>query len=96
VWTLRADCLTFITQPVIEEFVGTRYRYRAVADFGVAGLPVRYRLTRGPAWLALDAATGLLEGTPPAEGDFAVELEAADSTGTLAVQSFTLHVTPVR
>ena len=38
-------------------------------------------LTRGPAWLKIDEATGLLSGTPTESGDYEFTVEAEDDEG---------------
>jgi len=92
VWQLHIPGLTFITQPVLEEYVGARYEYRAEADFNQSAVPIEYRLLRGPEWLTVDPKTGVISGVPAAVGDYAVEVEAFDSAGETARQSYTLHV----
>ncbi len=37
----------------------------------------RFQLTQGPAWLTIDEATGLLQGTPDAPGEFPVAVTAS-------------------
>jgi hypothetical protein len=91
-WYLEIKGLAFLTQPVIEEFVGTEYTYRAQADFNASGLKVRYRMVEAPRWLSVDSDTGVIRGTPPEEGNFAVAVEAFDAAGETARQSFTLYV----
>jgi hypothetical protein len=91
-WYLEINGLTFLTQPVLEEFVGTQYTYRARADFNASGQKVRYRLVEPPRWLSVDPDIGIIRGTPPEEGDFVVTVEAFDAAGETARQAFTLHV----
>jgi hypothetical protein len=92
VWRLEIPGLMFLTQPVIEDFVGTRYVYRARADFNSCRDKVRYRLVDSPAWLAVGAESGVVEGTAPAPGDVQVTVEAYDDSGETARQSYTLHI----
>lgn len=92
VWCLQIPGLTFLTQPVVEDFVGTRYVYRSRADFNRSRGKIRYRLVGGPAWLAVDPETGVVEGTAPAPGDVPVTVEAYDAGGETARQSYTLHI----
>ena len=94
VWCLEIPGLMFTTQPVIEDFVGTRYVYRARADFNRSRDKVRYRLDEGPAWLTVGAESGVVEGTAPAPGDVQVSLEAFDEAGETARQSYMLHIGP--
>jgi hypothetical protein len=90
-WKLQINGLSFLTPPVVEEFVQTQYRYEARADFNLGGGAVRYRLRQAPAWLGLDERTGVLWGVPPTVGAFDVELEALDDAGERATQSYVLH-----
>jgi hypothetical protein len=94
-WRLEIGGMTFVTQPIIEEFVTARYVYRAHADFNKSGGAVRYRLAEGPDWLTIDPDTGTLEGTAPAVGEAKVAIEAFDQAGEAARQSYVLHVIPV-
>lgn len=93
-WRLEIPGLTFLSQPVVEEFVTAEYSYRAHADFNESGR-VHYRLGGSPDWLTLDAETGLIRGIPQAVGDFPVTVEAYDDAGETAAQDYTLHVLPV-
>ncbi len=43
--------------------------------------PLAYEIRNGPAWLSLDAATGLLTGTPIVPGSATVEIRATNTTG---------------
>lgn len=94
VWYLDIKGLSFLTQPVIEEFAGAMYRYRAFADFNESRKNVRYRIISGPSWLTVESETGLLTGTPDKAGDTSVVIEAYDSDGESARQSYTLHILP--
>lgn len=95
VWRLTIPGLTFLSQPVIEEFVGARYAYRPRADFNESRRKVRYRLREGPPWLTIDPDTGIIQGTPPKVEDVTVTIEAYDDAGETARQSYTLHMLPV-
>jgi hypothetical protein len=92
VWSLDISGLTFLSQPVIEEYVGTRYLYHAHADLQSGKGPVRYRLSKSPSWLKVGVETGTVSGIAPAEGDFEVEIEAFTESGETARQSYVLHV----
>ena len=92
VWCLEIPGLMFTTQPVIEDFVGTRYVYRARADFNGSRDRVRYRLVEGPAWLTVGAESGVVEGEAPSAGEFPVTIEAFDEAGETARQSYTLQI----
>lgn len=92
VWSLDIRGLTFVTQPVIEEFARCEYRYAAHADFAAGETPVRYRLRSGPSWLSVNATTGEVTGRAGEIGDYAVEIEATAGPGETATQKWTLHV----
>ncbi len=92
VWKLTIPGLCFVTQPLIEIYAGLRYEYHAFADFNRSRKPVRYRLKGAPDWLCVDGNTGVLHGTAPQPGEFAVRLEAYDEAGETALQEFKLHV----
>ncbi|MBI5090886.1 MAG: cadherin-like beta sandwich domain-containing protein [Candidatus Hydrogenedentes bacterium] len=94
VWCLDIPGLTFLTQPVIEEFVTAEYTYRSRADFNKSGGEIHYRLINSPAWLTVDARTGVVRGAPQDTGEFPVAIEAFDDTGETARQTFTLYVIP--
>jgi len=89
-WSLLITGLTFVSQPVVEEFVHAQYSYTAQADFGAGN--ARYRLVDGPPWLKIDRKSGLIRGTPPSTGDFPVVVEAHDDAGATVRQAYTLHV----
>ncbi|MBI4557371.1 MAG: cadherin-like beta sandwich domain-containing protein [Candidatus Hydrogenedentes bacterium] len=95
VWSLQITALTFLSQPVIEEFANAQYSYRAQADFNASRTKIRYRLIESPDWLKIDAETGFVRGTSTTPGDYPVTIEAYDNTGETARQSYTLHVVPV-
>lgn len=93
VWVLDIPGLVFLTQPVTEVEPRKAYCYHARADFQSGPGPVRYRLLDAPAWMKVDAATGVVHGTPVAEGIYVVRLEGiVDGTGENAIQEFTLYV----
>jgi hypothetical protein len=92
VWKISIPGLSFLTQPVIEAYAGTKYEYCARADFNPSRKSVRYRLKRGPVWLCVDGKTGILRGTAPSGGNYDVCLEACDASGEVARQLYTLHV----
>jgi len=95
VWSLEIPGLTFVTQPVVEEFATARYTYWARADFNRSCEPVRYQLIEGPDWLSVDAETGTVTGTPTVPGEVSIILEARDSAGETALQTYALHIIPV-
>lgn len=92
VWQLHIPKMTFISQPVVEEYVGARYEYRAKADFNASTKPIKYRLARAPKWLGVDAESGVISGVPQSCGTYPILIEAQDDTGETAVQEYTLHV----
>ena len=94
VWALKIDGLTFVSQPVIEDFVGTQYEYHAKADFNNSCEPIYYRLIDSPSWLFIEPDTGFVYGRAEEAGNFSVTVEAYDSAGEQARQSYILHILP--
>jgi hypothetical protein len=89
----------FTSTPVTDAPSGQPYSYTAFATGNP--VPVLSASSAGggalPVWLAFDAATGVLAGTPtPADvGDFQIEITAANGTLPDAVQAFTISVAVV-
>ena len=90
-WSLEITGLTFLSQPVLQEYLGTAYTYRPRADFNRSRSKVLYRLLQAPEWLKINSM-GTLSGIPELEGTFKVELEAYDLTGESARQEFDIQV----
>lgn len=95
VWQLHIPQLSFISQPVVQEFVNAQYRYQARADFNRSPAPIQYRLLESPEWLSIDQDTGVIAGIPPTTGNFPMVIAASDHTGEEARQAYTLHVIPI-
>jgi hypothetical protein len=53
------------------------------ATITASGAPNEFTATPRPAWLNLDALTGLLSGTPDAAGSFVLQLSARNAAGTV-------------
>ena len=92
VWSLEIRGLTFLSQPVLQEFKGAEYKYYAKADFNRSGHQVTYRLRKAPAWLKIDPQAGVVSGIPDQPGNFEVVVEAYDTAGEAAVQQFVIQV----
>ena len=54
----------------------------------------RFALRESPPWLAVDAETGLVSGTPPAPGRWRVEAEVTNQSGGSARQAWELVAAP--
>ncbi|UCG62924.1 MAG: putative Ig domain-containing protein [Candidatus Zixiibacteriota bacterium] len=81
---------SFTTSPPLTGVSGELYVYDADAD----GYPVpSYSLVTFPAGMTVDPITGLIQWTPPSDGDYDVVLEATNSAGTTP-QNFTISVLP--
>ena len=60
---------------------------------GALNQPALFRLASdAPAWLTIDASTGVVTGTPPSTGDFSIKIERTNSLGDLVSQSFSISV----
>ncbi len=76
--------------PVVAAKAGAPYRYAVLSNRSLGDLRHRqpggagfwelerpkFAMVKAPEWLSIDAATGLLSGTPPAAGTFDVEVSA--------------------
>lgn len=79
------------SKPVATAKAGAPYQYAVRANRSLGHLTLRqgnvanfwdvekltFALAKGPDWLRIDGATGILSGTPPAAGTFEVEVTAA-------------------
>jgi hypothetical protein len=79
--------LAIATQAVRKATVGSAYRFRLAARYGVK--PVRWSIARGhlPLGLKLDAATGTLSGVARGAAGSAVVFRARDAAGGTATKS---------
>ena len=84
--------LAWVTEAVPAAAPGTAYRHVIEARGGAA--PLQWAVTEGelPPGLALDAATGTLEGTPLQAGTYAVEITVSDASGQQVTRPFDLSV----
>ncbi len=62
--------------------VGTPFSYQITATNAPANYNATILGASLPAWLSIDTETGLLSGTPTAEGNFTITLSAANTGGT--------------
>ena len=90
------------TSPLSNGTVGTYYEQAFVAD---GTTPITWSVSNGdlPAGLSLDASTGVISGTPKAEGESTFTVEAANDYGsdsrefTLSIDKpVVIHVTGVK
>jgi M6 family metalloprotease-like protein len=94
--TLRARFeVSFVFSPTHEtrEVVGAS-AFQWPLPVTEASAPITWRLTAGalPTGVALDAATGVLAGTPVSVGQFPLEVTATDATGLRALATRELRV----
>ena len=77
-----------ISTPALNGWVGQLYSY----DVDASGFPAAtFSLLTSPGDMTIDPASGLIEWTPSAEGDFDVTVQAANSEGS-DTQSYTIDV----
>ncbi|MBI5721734.1 MAG: putative Ig domain-containing protein [Burkholderiales bacterium] len=84
----------FTSAPVTAAVAGVAYAY-AVRAVDANGDALAYSLTRAPAGMTIDAASGLVAWTPtPSQaGSHAVTVRTADPAGLFATQAFSVTVT---
>ena len=81
------------TNSLPDGIVGSSYSQTLQAVGGSGGSKWSVASGSLPAGLTLDAGTGKISGTPRTAGAFTIFIEAADSSGTNAVQSINMVVT---
>ncbi len=87
-----------VSQPVTQATEDQLYTYQVVAEDPDAEEVLTYALLQGPAFLSMDAATGLLSGTPQTDeeaGDYTVVIQVSDLNNATDTQTFTLTVVAV-
>jgi hypothetical protein len=97
-WTLQAGSLTGVqpllirTSSLAEARVGTAYQVSCSATGGM--LPYAWSISSGslPAGLSLNAATGVISGTPTAAGARSFSLRVTDATTVTATRTMSLNV----
>jgi len=87
-----ANELAILTISLPKSFVGTSYHQQLEAGGGVA--PYTWRVFSGtlPQGLILNGNSGIIEGTPQAEGTFSFTVEVRDATDTTRTRDFTIQV----
>jgi RHS repeat-associated protein/fibro-slime domain-containing protein len=78
--------------PTYSAMIGEVYSYHVAATGVEAGAITFDTVTTLPAWLVMNAATGVLSGTPTASGSYDITVRATQN-GASALQRFTLAVT---
>ncbi|HCA47885.1 MAG TPA: hypothetical protein DEP45_11190 [Armatimonadetes bacterium] len=96
-----------ISTPVTQARVGEEYRYEPRSLRSLGDVQHHYEapgnqfwdieqnafaLAEGPEWLTIDPATGVLTGTPPAAGTFAVRIAVTNQFAGHAEQAFEVTV----
>lgn len=91
-WLNRGQGAAFISKPAYQVRAGEPYLYRATAVDYRNRQPMSYHLEQSPAWLSVDARSGVVGGTPPNAGRFDVVLSAATGKGVRLEQSYSIQV----
>jgi hypothetical protein len=88
------DTLTITTTTLPNGVVGVPYSQTIATNFGVG--QVNFAITSGtlPTSLTLDPGTGLLHGTPSAQGSFTFTVGATDTLPITTLQSYTVVIAP--
>ena len=77
---------------VIRSLGDAQHRYEPKGNGFWEAEELKFALRKAPAWLKLDAKTGLLTGTPDASGKCRVEIEVRTQFGDVAAQQFELAI----
>ena len=78
-----------VTNPGIQTSVtGTAVSLQLQASDSASGQTLAYTATGLPPGLSINSSTGLISGTPSAEGTFAVTVTAQDTTGASGSAAF--------
>ncbi len=91
--TNNQPIITSIPDTMIQ--VGENYNYQVIAE-DADGDELAYSLALAPAWLSINAETGLITGTPSVSdtGISRIEIEVSDGNGGLITQIYSLHIVP--
>jgi len=97
-WTTPAlssssDTVTVTNPGAQSGTVGAATSLQIMATDSAAGQTLTYAATGLPAGLSINAATGLISGTPTVPGTYTVCITVTDSTGAHSSICFTLHIT---
>ena len=96
-WTAADNTITFPSPVAQATKLGTPVAgptITATDSGGAAALPLTYSSTTLPTGLAINATSGLISGTPTAEGTYPVTVTATDQTGATGTSAFNWVITP--
>ncbi|MCX8061631.1 MAG: putative Ig domain-containing protein [Anaerolineales bacterium] len=94
----QSDAPYFVTKPIQSAVVGRRYTYMAQAyDSDPTGqpnalIPLTYSLLQRPSGMTIDDRSGRLTWQPNTPGKYPVTVQARDSQGRTATQTFEINV----
>jgi hypothetical protein len=84
--------VTIITTALPSGAVGTAYSQTVQASGGTGAIAWSVSAGTLPTGLSLGSTTGIISGTPSAIGSFSFTVQATDSKGVIAQQSFSLNI----
>ncbi len=90
----RASLIPTVSSPPISTSIPVGTLFTAQLSSSGGADPVTMSTSILPSWLSLDPATGILSGTPTAEGDYTFEVSASNAAGTSDAQEASITVTP--
>jgi hypothetical protein len=96
-----SQSLSFVIQPPIPPPVITSPLFSAAAantpfsfQLTASSSPQTFAIQSGPAWLSINATSGVLSGTPVVPGNVTVQVRASNTTGPGAWTTLSISISP--